>query len=92
MWHRVGLVRTDFPEKDVSSIFRVEEIRVLETTLAVTRKLAATANIILSSKILSTLEMEVTVSSETSVLTRPALYHILEDDILYSHRREYLTS
>jgi hypothetical protein len=37
---------------------------------------------------LSTLKMEATRSSETSVHTRSTWRHITEDDILYSHHRE----
>jgi hypothetical protein len=36
--------------------------------------------------------MEVTRSSETSVFTRAALPHILEDGILHSYRRDNLKS
>jgi hypothetical protein len=40
----------------------------------------------------STLKMEATRSSETSVFTGPTRRHIPEDGILHSHRRENLKS
>jgi hypothetical protein len=52
--------------------------------------LLATANAVPSSQILSTLKMEATHSSETSVLTRPRRPHIPEGGLLHSHRRENL--
>jgi hypothetical protein len=76
MWHRVGLVTTDVSEERVDSIFRVERISKLGTTLAV------------RSLILYFLKMEATRSSETSVLTRPTRRHIPEDGTLHSCRRE----
>jgi hypothetical protein len=41
-------------------------------------------------RIFSTLKMEVTRSFETSAITIPTRHHIPEDDILHSHRLEYL--
>jgi hypothetical protein len=40
----------------------------------------------------STLKMEATHSSETSVCNKPTRHHIPEDGILHSHRRENLKS
>jgi hypothetical protein len=40
----------------------------------------------------STLKMEETCSSETSVYNKPTRRHIPDDDILHSHRRENLKS
>jgi hypothetical protein len=53
MWRRVSLVGTDVSEESVS-FFKVERFRELETTLAVS-----------SSRMLRTLKMEATRSSET---------------------------
>jgi hypothetical protein len=47
-------------------------------------QLLVTANVVSSLQIVSTLVMEVTLSSETSVLTRPKQHHIPEDGILVS--------
>jgi hypothetical protein len=45
--------------------------------------LLVTASVVLSSRILSTLRTEATLSSETSVIKTPARCHIPEDGILY---------
>jgi hypothetical protein len=79
MWHHVDLVGTNVSEEHVASIFRVERISKLRIMLA----LLVTANIVSSLLILSTLKMEVTCSSETSVLTRSTWLHIPEDSILH---------
>jgi hypothetical protein len=55
-------------------------------------QLLVAANVVLSSVILFTLMMEVTQSSETSVLTRAMRHHIKEGGILHSRRRENLKS
>jgi hypothetical protein len=68
----------DVSEEIVTSIFRLERFRELGT-------LAGT-----SSRILSSLKMEATSSSETPALTRPILCYTPEDGILHSHRRENL--
>jgi hypothetical protein len=56
------------------------------------RRLLVTASLVPSSPILVTLMMEALKSSETSVLTRAIGRNISEDDIIHSHRREYLKS
>jgi hypothetical protein len=85
MWRHVCLIRTDISEERVASIFRVERIREVGTTLAVSSRLA-----IPSSRIVSTVKIEATLSSETSVLTRPARCHTPEDGILLNNFRENL--
>jgi hypothetical protein len=55
-------------------------------------QLLVTANVVPSSRILSTLMMEATRSFETSVLTRAKLRNIPEDSGIRTHRREYLKS
>jgi hypothetical protein len=40
----------------------------------------------------STLKMEATRSSETSVYNKPTWRHVPEDDIVHNHRRENLKS
>jgi hypothetical protein len=54
--------------------------------------LLETDNIFPSSPILATLKIEVILSSETPVITMAIRCHILEDDILHSHRRQNLKS
>jgi hypothetical protein len=51
-------------------------------------QLLVTVNARPTSLILSILMMEVMCFSETSVITRATLHHILEDDIPHSHRHE----
>jgi hypothetical protein len=51
-------------------------------------RLLPTANVVPSSLIVVTLMMEAIRSSETSVLIRATLRHILGDGILQSHRSE----
>jgi hypothetical protein len=55
-------------------------------------KLLVTAYVLPGSLILSTLRMEVIISSETSVIKRTTGRHSPEDGILHSHRRENLKS
>jgi hypothetical protein len=54
--------------------------------------LLLTANVVISSLIRSTLMMEATHSSETSIIARTARRHIPEDGILHSDSRENLKS
>jgi bacterioferritin-associated ferredoxin len=93
MLHHVTLVRTDVSEERIASIIRVKRIGELRTALAVTSKcsivclrnvlqLLVISNVIPSSQIFVTLMMVAMRSSETSVLTRSTLRHILEDGIL----------
>jgi hypothetical protein len=50
IWRLATLVRTDVSEDRITSIIRVERIRELRTTLAITRNwLLFTANVVLSS-------------------------------------------
>jgi hypothetical protein len=67
-----------------SAVLKVEKIRKRRKALAVCR--------LLRSHIFSTLKMEATRSSETSVLTRPTRRNIPENCILHSHGRENLIS
>jgi hypothetical protein len=75
MWRRVVIVRTDVPEEHIASNFRVERIRDLRRTLAVTSSII-TANVVPTLRIVSTLKMEATRFYETSVLTSLTWLHI----------------
>jgi hypothetical protein len=96
----VALVRTDISEQLIASIIRVERISDIWTTLAVTSnvllrsvlQLLVTANVVLTSTILSILMMEAIPSSEKLVLARAPRRHIPEEAILHSCRRENLKS
>jgi hypothetical protein len=90
----VILVGTDVSEELIASITRVKRISDLETSafLRSVLQLLVTANVVPSSQIVSTLIMEDTRSSETSVLTRTKRRNIPKDGILHSHRRENLKS
>jgi hypothetical protein len=61
-----------------------------ETALAVSSRLCLllTANAVSSPLILSTVNMEAALSSETSVPTRPTWRPNPEDGILHNHRRD----
>jgi hypothetical protein len=78
VWGRVALARIDVSEEHVASIFRVERISELGTTLQ------------WPLRIFSTLKIEATCSSETTVLTRPTRHNIEEDS--HSHCRESFKS
>jgi hypothetical protein len=82
--YRVALNRTDVSEEHIVFIYRVMGLLNLpdcREDMPHDR-----------SKSLITLKMEAIATSETSVLTRATRRHIPEDGILYSHRRENLTS
>jgi hypothetical protein len=77
----VALLRTDFSQEYIASI-----ISELGKTLAFFRRLLqllVTANVFPTSLILFSLMMEAILSSETSVLTRAALYLIPKYGILH---------
>jgi hypothetical protein len=82
--------------RNVASIFRVKRIRELWKTLAVTMnwsqlssvQLLVTDKILPTSLIPFTLMMEMTSSSETSLLTRVTRRHIQEYGLLHNHLRE----
>jgi hypothetical protein len=81
MWHRVTLGRTDVSEERIASIIRVETISELVVVLRSMRQFLVITNVVPSPRILSTLILEATRFSETSVL--PATrHHIPEDSIL----------
>jgi hypothetical protein len=98
----VALVITDVSEEFISSIFKVERISELRTTLAVTIKwtvflrsllqLLVTANVVPSSLIPSTLMMVAIRFPETTVLTKAVGRHISDDGIIHSDRYENLKS
>jgi hypothetical protein len=67
MWRRMGLIITDISEQVVAYVFRVRFC------------LLVTANVVSMSLIYSTLKMEATSSSSTSVITRLTRCHITED-------------
>jgi hypothetical protein len=81
MLHAVALVRTDISEERTASIIRVTRI---------SKRGTVTSNTVRSSLILVTLKMDVTRSSDMSVLTRATWRNISEDGILHSHRHENL--
>jgi hypothetical protein len=84
----------------IASIVMVKRIDELGIALAVTSEeilflhsvlqVLGTANVVLSSTILVTLNLEKISSSETSALTRAMRRHIPEEGILHSHLCENL--
>jgi hypothetical protein len=77
MLRRVALVRTDFSEVGISSVFRVTRIGELgsnnwQPMHAAKLRLVGTTNLVPSSHILVSVMMGVLRSSETSFLTRGA--------------------
>jgi hypothetical protein len=82
MLRRVALVRTVVSEECSNSI----------TIFRSLCQLLVTANVVPSSPIFVTLRMEAPSSSEKLVLTRARWRNILEDCIIYSHRRENFKS
>jgi hypothetical protein len=72
----------------IASIIMVERISALRTTLAAASYLMSVTANVSSSLIIFTRMMEAIHSSETSVLTRTTLCHILKNEILHSHRLE----
>jgi hypothetical protein len=73
-----GFIRNDVSEERVGSIFRAEL-----TTLATKSQLVSNRlTLFLVRVICSTLKMEATRSSETSVYNKPTRRHIPEDEIL----------
>jgi hypothetical protein len=90
MWRRVDLVSTDVSEERVASIFRLEK-SASEEPVWTGGRWQQPAHIGSSLADFSSLKMEATRSSETSVDTRSTWRHI-PGDILHSHRCEYLKS
>jgi hypothetical protein len=81
----------------ISYIIKMERIKDLGTTLAVTNNflvslLVITADVVPSLSILVTLIMEMIRSSETLVFTRATRHHVPEDCDLHFHCREYFIS
>jgi hypothetical protein len=87
MLRRVALIRADFSEEGIPSIFIVKRLFLCSMLL-----LLFTANDAHSSQILFTLMMEAIQSSETSIFTTATRSHIPDEDILHSHCRENLRS
>lgn len=76
MWRHVGLLQTDVSEEIVDSIFKVVKIKPARKSV---RQLFFFAR-----DMSSTLKMESTCPSETSVYNRPTRGHIPEDGILHN--------
>jgi hypothetical protein len=96
MLRSVALVRFDVSEERITSIIRVNRIRKLGKTLAISSngnrllQLLVTSNAVPSFRILFTVMMEVLSSSETLLLTRAIRRNIPEYGILLSHQSEDL--
>jgi hypothetical protein len=82
----VAVVRIVASKECIDSFVRVKRIIRLRTNSLVT------ANALPSPMVLFVLMTEAIRSSETSVATRAAPHHILEDGILHIHSRENLKS
>jgi hypothetical protein len=85
IWRRVGIIRTDVSEERVASIFRVEENRERIKVLAIFSNYGGVCHQTVNnfrSRILPTLKMGATLSSETFILTAPTRCHIPEDGIV----------
>jgi hypothetical protein len=87
----MDFVRTDVAEERLISIFMAERISKVGTKNSQQVLLVSTAYSFPTSLILSTLKMEATPASETSVLMK-LKRHITEDGILHSHHKENLKS
>jgi hypothetical protein len=93
MWHRVGLLHTDVSEKHVpptapSCLALSEGSGAKSCSQSVSHRIA----LFLSRFISSTLKLEATRSSETSVYNKPTRSHISEDGTFHNQRRENLKS
>jgi hypothetical protein len=84
MWHRMDFDKTDDLEDHVLSIFKVERMSQLGTTLAVT---SSWFNDFFYPE-----EGGYTFFRNVCSITRPTSHYIPEDDILHSHRPRNLRS
>jgi hypothetical protein len=92
-WVLTRATRRNNPENTILHSHRRENLKSYNAVfLRSMRRLLVTPNVVLSSPILVTLMMKAILSSETPALNRAIRNDIPEDAILYSHRRENLTS